>query len=238
MTRRILAVLRRGAIVELGRANVAVPGQLLHLLDRRAVFQRVRQGGLALQNPYDPSVTIVSNFLSLSPLLNDTITDSHFYERDRMGRLDTFLARVVSDNPSLYQQQYDATGNLLDRVHGIGIDEQTALLVDTRTGKDSTGASLVAGSAHVVANASTDPSLRHVYFVETPGRLPVCQPNTALTYDNLPVHRASNGDAIPNLTQLWSNLQTGADVAAYVLFIDGGVIAVKKQDGSVLATPY
>ena len=45
------------------------------------------------------------------------ITDSHFSTRERMGRLVTFLARIVQDGWA-------------SEVHGIGIDETTAVLVE------------------------------------------------------------------------------------------------------------
>jgi cyanophycinase-like exopeptidase len=45
------------------------------------------------------------------------ITDSHFVTRDRMGRLLTFLARIVQDGWA-------------PTAKGIGIDERTALAVE------------------------------------------------------------------------------------------------------------
>jgi cyanophycinase len=68
----------------------------------------------ALQNPFDRKVALGKNFLKIEPLRR-IITDSHFTQRRRMGRLAVWLAR-------------------LPRVRGIGIDEATALLVE-RDGK-------------------------------------------------------------------------------------------------------
>ena len=50
----------------------------------------------ALPNPFHEKVTITRDFLHV-PLLDSTITDSHFVARDRMGRLITFLARIATD---------------------------------------------------------------------------------------------------------------------------------------------
>ena len=45
------------------------------------------------------------------------ITDSHFSARDRMGRLITFLARIVNDGWA-------------EQALGVGIDERTALTME------------------------------------------------------------------------------------------------------------
>jgi cyanophycinase len=70
----------------------------------------------ALANPYDSHVTLVRDFLTI-PALKSVITDSHFSQRERMGRSITFLARIVQDGWA-------------KEAHGIGIDETTAVLVD------------------------------------------------------------------------------------------------------------
>lgn len=70
----------------------------------------------ALADPYDRKVAIGRDFLKL-PNMNGIITDSHFARRDRMGRLVTFLSRVVQDGWA-------------PEVRGIGVDEATAVLVE------------------------------------------------------------------------------------------------------------
>lgn len=70
----------------------------------------------ALANPYDSNVTIGANdFLNL-PYLANTITDTHFNNPDRRGRLVTFLARMSKD------------AGVVPR--GIGVDELTAVCID------------------------------------------------------------------------------------------------------------
>ena len=49
-----------------------------------------------LPNPYHERVTLVRDFLKV-PNLENTLTDSHFAKRDRMGRTLGFLARLVQD---------------------------------------------------------------------------------------------------------------------------------------------
>ena len=71
----------------------------------------------ALADPYNKYMTIdKDNFLS-APFLGNTITDSHYTQRDRQGRLITFLARMMKDWAKT-------------PVKGIGIDEETAVCVD------------------------------------------------------------------------------------------------------------
>ena len=50
----------------------------------------------ALANPYHPYVMLSTGFLRF-PILDGTITDSHFRERDRMGRTLAFMARLRQD---------------------------------------------------------------------------------------------------------------------------------------------
>jgi len=70
----------------------------------------------ALANPYSNKVALDRDFLVL-PNMSGIITDSHFVTRDRMGRLLTFLARIVQDG-------WASTPK------GLGIDEKTALGVE------------------------------------------------------------------------------------------------------------
>ena len=80
----------------------------------------------ALPNPYHDQVTIVRDFLKI-PRLENTITDSHFARRDRMGRTLVFLARIMQDGWSRDPRE-------------VAIDEKSAVLVD------ADGTSVVIGS--------------------------------------------------------------------------------------------
>lgn len=70
----------------------------------------------ALANPYHRYATFTYDFFKWGNLQN-TITDSHFVARDRMGRLLAFLARQIKDGR--------ATSAL-----GIGVEERTSVVVD------------------------------------------------------------------------------------------------------------
>jgi cyanophycinase len=70
----------------------------------------------AMADPYGPRVTLTREFLSI-PVLKGIITDSHFSQRERMGRSIVFMSRIVQDGWA-------------SSVHGIGIDETTAVVVE------------------------------------------------------------------------------------------------------------
>ena len=70
----------------------------------------------ALLNPYHPAIKLGYNDFLKIPFMEDVITDSHFAQRNRQGRLSVFLARFSEDNSR--------------RSFGIGCDENTAITVD------------------------------------------------------------------------------------------------------------
>jgi cyanophycinase len=99
----------------------------------------------ALADPFNKYMTIdplntasrkfvqTGSFLAI-PTLEKTITDDHFNTRDRLGRLFGFVARIGNGCPG----GLEASGAVL----GIGIDEETAVLVSGARG--SAKAQLVA----------------------------------------------------------------------------------------------
>jgi cyanophycinase len=91
-------------------AGLAVLGQHLFTAEKNTVGPQE-----ALADPYDEKITLSSDFLQAPPLVG-LITDSHFSERDRMGRLVAFMARLQSDSE-------------LPTMRGVGVDEGTAALV-------------------------------------------------------------------------------------------------------------
>jgi cyanophycinase len=70
----------------------------------------------ALANPYNRRVSLTFDFFHWQDL-QGTITDQHFQQRDRMGRLLTFIARLIQDG---------LTGNVL----GVAVNERTSVVVD------------------------------------------------------------------------------------------------------------
>ena len=94
----------------------------------------------ALSNPYNRYMTIAQNDFITAPNMQNTITDSHYTQRDRQGRHITFLAKMMKD-----------LGNTT--VKGIGVDEQTAVCID------ETGIGKVYGlnNAYFLRNVTTGP---------------------------------------------------------------------------------
>lgn len=137
----------------------------------------------ALADPYHPSITLESDFLH-AQALRGTITDTHFSQRRRMGRLLTFMSRLQQDQN-------------LREIHGIGVDEKTAVLVDAQ------------GKGRVVGE-------HQAYFVSTEKAPTVCKPGSPLSHPDFEVHRLSAGESF-DLTH-WST----SDGQASVLEVKSG----------------
>lgn len=106
------AAYARGAVIGGTSAGLAVQGEFIYDPDGVTAVTSAE----ALANPYRSGMLFSSGFLD-TPLMNDVITDSHFAQRDRMGRLLAFMARLRQDNRTA-------------RIIGLGVDETTSLFVD------------------------------------------------------------------------------------------------------------
>ncbi len=107
------------AVRELVRRNVPIGGTsaglaVLGQFDFAALKGFGVTSAMALQNPYTPHITLDSDFLTAAALTG-VITDSHFHERDRMGRLLAFLARLTNPRDGLIG---------VDAARGIGVDRR------------------------------------------------------------------------------------------------------------------
>jgi cyanophycinase len=92
-------------------AGLAVLGGFAFTAERDTVTSEQ-----ALADPFEEGVRLARDFLTV-PGLDTTITDSHFTERGRLGRLLVFMARTIADGWTA-------------EARGIGIDEETAVLLD------------------------------------------------------------------------------------------------------------
>jgi cyanophycinase len=97
-------------------AGLAVLGEFIYSAQGDAPDDDGLTSSQALADPYFSRVTVRRDFLQI-PLLGNTLTDSHFAKRDRMGRTLVFLARIVQDGWSA-------------RPREIAIDENSAVLID------------------------------------------------------------------------------------------------------------
>jgi cyanophycinase len=130
----------------------------------------------ALSNPFDRRLTLVRDFLVV-PRLAGVITDSHFVDRDRMGRFVAFLARIVQDGWAA-------------QARGIAIDSQTAVLVDEH------GAATIVGSgtAYFMQTPPAGPQICQPKTRLTFRHLPVYRADAAGRF-NLPSWSGTNGTA-------------------------------------------
>jgi cyanophycinase len=116
----IQSLIDRGVPIGGTSAGLAVLGEFLF----PAYFDTITSKE-ALENPFHPRLVLEKQFLRL-PYLRGTITDSHFVERDRMGRLLTFLARLKEDG-------------WLKEARAIAIDREAAVLVESDGGATLAG---------------------------------------------------------------------------------------------------
>jgi cyanophycinase len=148
----------------------------------------------ALANPFHRYVTLDRDLFQ-SALGQNKLYDSHFVTRDRMGRSLVFLARIVNNGWSAQPR-------------GIGIDEQTALLV------------LPNGSASMVGIGAA-------YFLQAPGPAQVLADKTPLTYLNIGVYKLPQGGTF-NLST-WN----GSGGVAYTLNVNNGALTSTQAGGNI-----
>jgi cyanophycinase len=124
--RAVERVFRRGGGVGGNSAGLAIQGEMVYdaCPDQSAASKDV------LLNPFSVDVTLSSDFLRW-PMMRGIITDTHFHQRDRFGRLAVFLARA------------NANGK---HVIGVAADEQTSIVVS----RDGIGRVFGPGAAYVV----------------------------------------------------------------------------------------
>ena len=97
-------------------AGLAVLGEFIYGALQDKPYDQDLTSPEVLRDPYFYRVTLVHDFLDI-PLLKNTLTDSHFAKRDRMGRSLGFLARIARDGWS-------------DHPREIAVDEKSAALVE------------------------------------------------------------------------------------------------------------
>ncbi|MDX2178671.1 MAG: cyanophycinase [Bryobacteraceae bacterium] len=170
----------RGVPVGGTSAGLAVLGQFFFSAEKGTV-----DSDEALRNPYNFRMTLGRDFLDV-PELASVITDSHFGQRDRLGRLVTFLARLMQDRWSMSPR-------------GIGIDEQTAVLVEP------------GGAASIVG-------VGQAWFLKPTVNPTVCQSRTPLTFTGVQLYRVRKTGSFDVAS--W----TGAGGTAETVNVNNGVL--------------
>lgn len=133
------AAIARGVPIGGTSAGLAVQGEYIYSAQSDPPDGSDMTSAAALSNPFHPQVVIVRGFLH-DPALRGVITDTHFVTRNRMGRLLVFMARALAqkDAPQL--------------IKGIGIDEQTAVLMEP----DGSSSVIGHGAAYFLSAARRD----------------------------------------------------------------------------------
>ena len=148
----------------------------------------------ALANPFHRYVTLDRDLFQ-SALGVNKLYDSHFVTRDRMGRSLVFLARIVNNGWATQPR-------------GIGVDEQTAILVTPN------GAGTMVGTGAA-------------YFLQAPGPAQVLADRTPLTYLNISVYKVPQGGTF-NLST-WN----GTGGVAYTLNVNNGSLTSTQAGGNI-----
>jgi len=148
----------------------------------------------ALANPFHRYVTLDRDLFQ-SALGVNKLYDSHFVTRDRMGRSLTFLARIVNNGWATQPR-------------GIGVDEETALLVTPN------------GAVSMVGTGAA-------YFLQAPGPAQVLADRTPLTYLNIGVYKVPQGGTFNFST--W----TGTGGVAYTLNVNNGSVTSTQAGGNI-----
>jgi cyanophycinase len=162
-------LLRRGVPVGGSSAGLAVLGEFLFSARNGSV-----SAGEALADPYGECVTL-DRVLVDSPYLDapyaflrNVITDSHFHDRNRMGRLLAFMARLAQDGWTR-------------AARAIGVDEMTAVLVEND------------GMATVVDKRPLG-SRGSACFLCAPGPAQTCRPAQPLHYEGVSAYEIRAGE--------------------------------------------
>jgi hypothetical protein len=137
---------------------------------------------------------------------SDMVFDSHLDSRDRMGRLITFVSRLIQAS-SAAGQTYGCQGGVLrnSAARGVGLGVESALLV---AGKDRS-AQGPKYSARRVTNVSTT-SESAVYFVDLALSPTACAPGQPLTVptSSVVIRKLADSDR-------WIDFESLADVPEY-----------------------
>ena len=157
----------------------------------------------ALRYPVNEDVSLTNDFLRL-PLMANVITDTHFFQRDRMGRLVTFLARITKSKW--------ASPDFSDAM-GVGISEHTAVLIDHNSGNCT-----VTGDGPA-------------YFIRSNPRVERCDEDDSLTYTDLMVHKWNGTSSATMSFQNWEFSKEGW--GKYNLSAVGGLLKSTQHNGNI-----
>jgi cyanophycinase-like exopeptidase len=189
----------KGACIGGTSAGMMIQGQFYYYAGNNSVTSSA-----ALANPFNSDVTLAYNDFLHIPILTNVITDTHFDNPDRKGRLMTFLARNTSTT---------------NRPLAIACDEYTAVCIDSN------------GIARAFGGAPTYDD--NAYFVQvncqTPNVPEVLTANTPLTFNRsneaVKVYKIKAGN-LGNQTFNLNNWQTASGGVWENWYVQAGTLSV------------
>lgn len=120
-------VVARGGGIGGGSAGLAIQGDYVYDSCTGSVLSSE-----ALSNPYHRYISFTYDYFKWTNL-NQTLMDTHFVARDRMGRLMAFVARQIKDGKTT-------------AAYGVGVDEGGTVILVDKTGLGK----VYGGTAYVV----------------------------------------------------------------------------------------
>jgi cyanophycinase len=191
--------IRRGVPIGGTSAGLAVMGEYAYTAQGDKPDDPNLDGRTALADPFGERITLVRGFFEI-PVLKGVITDTHFAKRNRMGRLLVFLARLKepdgkpASSPGL-------------RIRGIGVQERTAVLLETD------------GGATVVGRCCA-------YFIDDGNAEGAVEKGKPLTFGPFNVQKVAPGHSFD--LKEWRG-----DATKYTLNIEAGKIRSTQPGGAV-----
>jgi cyanophycinase-like exopeptidase len=164
----IMAAWDRGAVIGGAGAGLSSLGEFVF-----TGYSGPLSSDQALDDPYVSNLVLDRDYLTLEPLA-DALIEPRFADLDRMGRLLAFAARVLEDGWS-------------STFVGLGVDENTALVIDADGFGDVHGEG-------------------HVYVFRTDQPPSECAPGRELEFGPLIVYRLAAGDI-----SMWPGGETNVD---------------------------
>jgi cyanophycinase len=184
-------------------SGLAIMGEFVYSAETDAEGAPHMTSTQAMRDPYQTRVTLGRDFLHL-PHLDGVLLEPHFVQESRHGRMAVFLARI-------------AKAGWTREVRGIGVERQTALLVEP-DGR----ARVVAAPGHFLSN---------VFAFRLTGLPEICEPGRALTMGGIELMRIGPGGTL----DLDSWAATRADT--YRFSVEAGLPLLERVETWASAPP-
>ncbi|WNB18341.1 cyanophycinase [Marivirga arenosa] len=177
-------------------AGLAVLGGIAYIPQNLGV-----KSSEALENPYHTNMeTLKTDFISI-PSLQNIITDSHFSERNRLGRTISFMARCIQDG---IIANYEV-------IKAIAVDEHTAVAIEEN------------GDAAVFGNSEYQD---YAYFLTANSSPNRCEANTPLHWtDGITAYSVRGKDNYTKSFNIFNWQPLTNEVTSEQVNVNNGIIS-------------